>query len=285
MKCWHRASRAGAVVIVVLGTVGLSRDGTESASISTYTGITKPSQEVKMFFSGPGIVKEVAVKDGDPVQRGQLLIAQDDRIESKMLEIKWLEANSTLPVEFAKTDLESRKVLLARIQKSYDGGVATDTELQEAKVAVDLATIKVRLANQEAVQKKLEAEAQEIKVSMMSLKSPADGVIKKVEVDVGEVVDPNQPSCIIVTNDPLWVEVYIPADQAARLSIGQRLDISAEGKPKAVQAPIIYLDPVVDARSNMRLVRLEMPNSSGKETGLRVDVKLPGAEGTARANP
>src|SRR5688572_15671980 len=74
------------------------------------TAFTKPMFESVHSFDQIGIVKEVPVEVGDPVKKGDLLVALDDRVAKAELAVLELEAGSSLRVEAAKAALDVSKV-------------------------------------------------------------------------------------------------------------------------------------------------------------------------------
>src|SRR5688500_7823660 len=53
----------------------------DPASLSEKS-FTKPSQEVDLDFSAPGLIHEVTVKEGDLVKKNQVLARQDISVEA-----------------------------------------------------------------------------------------------------------------------------------------------------------------------------------------------------------
>src|SRR4051812_30988747 len=53
----------------------------QDAGSITFPALSAPSALNKVQFEAPGIVKSVAVKEGDTVKKGQELMAQDDKEE------------------------------------------------------------------------------------------------------------------------------------------------------------------------------------------------------------
>jgi hypothetical protein len=101
---------------------------------------------------------------------------------------------------------------------------------------------------------------------------PAVHDVQKIEVEEGEVIDPQRPAITIVRNDPLWVEARVPTRRALGLKLGQQLDVLYKNEPGARKAEIIYFDPVALAGSNFQIVRLAMPNPDNRPSGMLVDV-------------
>jgi RND family efflux transporter MFP subunit len=244
-------------------------------------GITYPSKEAKLTFNGTGVIQQVLVKEGDRVKAGDPLLAEDDRAERAKLESDRIAANSTLQIDGEEKTLAQKKVELARKQQIFDGGGANASEVEEAKLDVAISDIKVRLRREEWEQNKLKASQQEILVEKMKLTSPIDGIVEEIKIHLGEVVDPSKPYVSVVQNDPLWVEVPLPSAQAAKLKTGDVFPVAYEGDQSSQPAKVIFLSPVVEAQSDMRSVRLEMPNPHGRPAGLHVTVKLPDGIATA----
>lgn len=285
-----------AVAVGLVGTVAIAQ--VPSQSRSTVSGITVPSRKLKLSFAAPGLVTETLVKEGDKVTKDQLLATQDDRMDKKQLEGILIEANSPLQADAARADWEQKKVELERKLKIFnEPGIRgmNDSEVEEARLAVKIGEIRIRLAEQENSTKKIEGDRQEIRIGLMQLKSPIEGVVKKLNIGIGEMADPQNRdgAIVIVKNDPLWVEMFIPREQAARLEIGTPMEVQYPSEASWSTAKVIYRDPEADAASGMQLVRMEMANPDDHDAGSQVIIKLPekiaaiGAEAqpNARANP
>jgi Cu(I)/Ag(I) efflux system membrane fusion protein len=123
----------------------------------------------------------------------------------------------------------------------------------------------------------------------MHLFSPVDGTVKAINIQEGEIVDPNKPdgAITLVTNNPLWVEVKVSSAQAVGLKLGDSAMVSYQYNPNDwLKAKVIYLDPEIDAASDKETVRLELNNDDNTRSGLWVNVKLPADNGamTGRAD-
>src|SRR4051794_188232 len=111
MKISSKTLRRSAMVLVLAAApmVALAPRGSAqqtppavaAAPMNEVLGITKPPKTNRLSMAQLGIVREVPVKEGDIVKKGQLLLAQDDRIDAKKLEGLQLEANSTARIDAA----------------------------------------------------------------------------------------------------------------------------------------------------------------------------------------
>lgn len=283
MKGIERRTSGGLMLALVLaGAVAVwaqsgGLTGPSGDAQGEFPGSTEPSEKAVLSLNIQGSILQAPVKDGDRVKKGQLLLKLDDQVEQKRLEAMELEAKSSLPVEFAKTDLAAKEVDLARKQDLFEKKVGSQTEVDEARLARDLAGIKVKQAAEDQQKKLLEAEQQKMRIQQMTLLSPFDAVVEKRYMGVGElaVPDPNKPLITVVQNDPLKVTVYLPTKVAGRLTIGDVIQVRHEAETQWESAKVTVLSPVADAGSGMRLVNLELSNAKNRESGQQVWVKVP----------
>jgi RND family efflux transporter MFP subunit len=245
-------------------------------------GITKPSVHAKLALPQFGQVLELPVKEGDVVKKGAVLLRQDDRQEVAALEALRLEAESRVRVEAAEEDLKLKKIQHKRLADMQAGGNSSPIEVEEAWVKVVYADAQSKIAKLENEINKQKFEGQKIKVALMSLTSPIDGIVETIETSVGEVTDPQKPVMTVVKNDPLWVELFLPTAQSSKLKVGQQLEVRYPSEDKWQPAKVIYKSPVADPSSDTQKMRLELPNPSMTDTGLQVVVRLPAGVGPAQ---
>jgi RND family efflux transporter MFP subunit len=272
--------KRGFVASTVLFVTCLSGVAVLAGEPATIGGITQPSERRTFAFEAPGIVSKVLVKDGQPVKSGEVLVQQESRMDQRELEVRRIDAESTVEADSARKEYDLRKVQYERIaERAADGGF-TQKEVEEARITMELAQLKIAEAEQKRLQAQAMYERQKLKVELMQIVNQIDGIVEKINVDAGEMADPQKPegALSVVKNDPLWVEVpLLKTWQVARLSLGQELDVRHTLDPSAAweKARIIYIAPVADARSGTQMVRLELANPGKRSSGLDVEVKLP----------
>jgi len=248
------------------------------------TAITKPSKALKLAFAAPGVVMDVPVVEGQVVKKGDLLAQQDDRQDQASLESMKLDAASTAEIDYSVTDRGVQVVKQKRYEDMVTHHVAAQSELEDARLKVQLGDAQIDLAKLKHQQKQLDAAKQQFKVDEEKLLSPIDGVVQKLNVGPGEMADPQnrEGAIVVVKNDPLWAEMHLATQQALQLKMGQPLQVQYAGQSDWKPAKVIFLDPQADAASDTQLVRLELPNPSGAPSGLQVQVKLPGSAVASR---
>ena len=274
-------------------TVGFVRSGAaaqenrDAAPSLSEKSFTKPSFEVDLDFSAPGLIIEVGVKEGEPVQKDQVLARQDVSVESANKAMYQIEAKSKVEEDYAQKDFELKSVKLKRTEELFKQKNANFLEVEEARLEKERADASVKLAKQKRQVAEAQAATEQAKIDLKQIKAPFDGVVAKLDTHVGEVAtnQADKPAVKLVRNDPLWVDAHLPAAAAARLKKGQSLQVRYVAEDKWMPAEVLYLSPVVRAGSQTRMVRLQLPNPDERPSGLEVYVKLPDGAVAAADGP
>ena len=264
-------------LLLLSSVLGLSIAAAPSRQADEVEGFTEPYKQLELAFRSQGVVEEVTVKEGDLVKADQVIARQDDRLEQKELETNKLEAESTARVDYAEAEEKVKKIQLDRKEELLKQDAASLSEVEEAQSAYNAATASLKVAKLEHDSAKLKYEQQKVVVDLMQLRSPINGVVQKINIGQGEFVDPQRPegSIVVVQNDPLKVRVHLPTAQAAQLAVGDTLQVRYPDSVEWAQAKIVFIDPLADAASGRQLLRLELPNPSGKAAGFKLYLKLP----------
>jgi RND family efflux transporter MFP subunit len=275
MACWLAG---GALLCAAAGSAW-------AADETVYPGFTKPSEERDVSFNGPGVVSEEPVKEGDLVQAGQLLAVQDSSVEEATEKAAEVEANSTLQIDAAKADHDAKVVELKRKEQMRKDNVVGESELDEARVNEVIAAIRIQLAEEEKQKAMAEAMEEQAKIKLKRLVSPVPGVVAKINTHVGEAAsaDVAKPIMTIIQNDPLYVEVDMPTAVVKSIHAHQMLEMRYADEEKWIAAEVIFVAPQADARSDRQKIRLQLPNASGRDSGMQVQVKAP--ENVAEISP
>ena len=279
-----RSRRNGAIFALataILISGGSTLFAAEKTTEELYPGVTRPSEERALSFSYPGIIKDVLAVEGKKVKSGDPLLRLDDRLDRNLLEQLEVDANSPLKVEYAEKSKDQKQVRLKRVLELQASNAASPLEVEEAQLNYELAITQLKLSMEESQTAKLKAAGQRIKVDLATRTSTINGIVQRINVKEGEYADPQQsqkPAVVVVQNDPLKVEVFVPVAVAMSLADTKELEVAYNDDKKFAKAKITYFDPVADAGSGMRRVWLEMPNPENRESGLQVKVRVPGQQ-------
>jgi len=242
--------------------------------------ITKPSQDVILSFVRPGRVVEILVKEGDHVQKGQLLAHQDDSEETKALAYYKSKAEDT-------TQYDAQVIIEKQSQTDYDNmvrsGAGSRYEKDHAKLQAEIDDAKIKIAQSQHEQDGDQYEENVAVVEKTKLYAPFDGTAEELLIHQGESVDSQNMKVMRVVNiDPLWVEVPVPFAQGEQLKEGDTAQVTLSDK-EVWTGHVIHVASVAESASDTLLVRVELPNPTHRKAGERVKVTFGGGAKMASA--
>jgi len=266
-----------------------------STLTNQFPAITMPSEKRAQNFDLPGVVWKMSVKEGDTVKAGAELASQNvEADEAHLNALKFQADSSKLEIDAAKAQQKKDAVDLTRKKNLLANKSISVGEVEEAELQVTIDGLKGQAA--EISQKKAEADMAEesARIEQKKLRAKIDGVVSEINTREGELAnnDTQHPTVTIVKNEPLYVEVWLPAPLVTKLKADGlktvlQVQYVDEQNGKWRDAKIHFVRPQADAQSNMEYVQLEMPNPENRSSGLNVVVRMPtGAApaGAAAAN-
>ena len=169
-------------------------------------GSLSPSSDVNIKSQVTGQIKEVHFKEGQEVNKGDLLFTIDPSpFQADLEKAQAALAQDTADLNLKKDTLERNKSLFASqlISRQDFDKFQADFLSAEQKIKLDQANI----------------DLAKISLSYCSITSPIDGMTGRRQVDPGNIVAENTgPTLVnIKTIDPLYVDFTVPESQLGRL--------------------------------------------------------------------
>ncbi len=203
-------------------------------------------------------VKELLVKEGDRVKKGQLLAVLDSTDLSQEMSLK--KGSLTLLQKQQAETLRDRQVEYDNAKKAYDDtkmlfdiGAASQAELDDAKEKLDAIPAENGKAVLSAVEKQTLANTnQEISIQASTMgdcqiRSMIDGTVTRVNTKVGRFADETEddkPMFVIENVDNLQMKVMVSENDIAKIVVGQKVDITADIlNGESVQGEVIRISP------------------------------------------
>jgi RND family efflux transporter MFP subunit len=262
----------GLVAVLGLGLVARAEDAPADRNLRQ--AFTKPDKEYKISFPTMGVIREVRIKEGDVIKKGDVMMVQDDREDRAELQVLELDVNP-YAIDAAKAKLRVAEVELTKKKNLNDVTKGmNELEVERAQADRDVAKAQLDVSKQELLQKEAKRDKQKQHVENMTLKAETDGVVKEIINDIGSNVDPTKPVVTVVENNPLQVEVQVPSLASLQLKKGDKMRVSYDRKTWR-EATVSYLSPQADAAGGTRPIYLELANPDGEPSGLQIFVELP----------
>ena len=142
-------------------------------------------------------------------------------------------------VEFQRSkSLHDRKVVS---REEYD---RYRTRLETAKASLDGTKAKLNTANQSINAAAAEVKRTEATLDDTTLKSPVKGRVLYRLAEPAEVVPLGGKILTLINLSDVYMEMYLPAQEAARVKIGADARIVLDARPEyAAQAKVSYVSP------------------------------------------
>ena len=235
------------------------------------TAITKPSADVTLSYVQAGRISMINFREGDTIKVGDVLVQQDNAVELIRLAQLEAESNNNTKIQASEFSLAQRRVDLERLEARPK--VVTKTELEHAKLALNIAELSLRVAVFEHEQAQRKYEEAKLQIERMSLKSPIDGRIEEIKIEAGESVNALDDVVRVVRINPLWIDVPVPLNQTANLRYGHNAVVDFLSPEKiSVQGTVIFIASVADGGSDTLSVRIQVPNNANRPAGEHVTV-------------
>lgn len=204
-------------------------------------------------------VKEILVDEGDLVEPGRVLV----RLDTNTLEAELAEAEANVAsareqeavvnssivkkkseVDLAVVELERARKLLpsgAGSQEEYD---RRSTYLDVSKAAVAEEEARLRTVQQQVKAAQAAVATIQTRIDDATLKSPVRGRVLYRLAEVGEVLAPGGKALTLVNLEDVYMEIFLPSLEAARIKVGTEARITVDHAPgRAAAGYVSFVSP------------------------------------------
>ena len=219
----------------------------ESADHATvprrFVGRVEAAQAQALAFERPGTLVEVAVDEGDEVERGAALA----RLDTRALEARLDEARAGRRALAAQAELAA---LTARRRGALEArGFSPAQAADEARLEVEGA--RARIAEADAA-----IEGLSVDLGLSVLRAPYDGRIGRRHADPGAVLGAGEPVLSLLEDASPRMRVGLPPEIAAGLAAGDTVDARIGGE--LVPATVLRVRPDLDPATLTQALVLEL---------------------------
>jgi len=214
-----------------------------------------PQNKASVSSLIPGRVARIEVLSGDKVRKGQVIaylenpdfIDMQQKLISQKSELQFLEADFKRKTALVKEKISSRK------------------EYERAKAKFETAQANY-LANEQKLGL-LHINTDRILAgkiyTMIPIQSPIGGYVRKVEVNIGKYVLPENELFEIVDNDHIHIDLRVYEKDIHRVKVGQKIKFSLQTKPNQIfEGEIFALGKAFEPEQKAMMVHAEISNKS-----------------------
>lgn len=243
-------------------------------------------RQVQLAFNGNDRIASMQVKEGDRVERGQLLATLDMRrlkaavarmqaqVESQRQIVARLVAGTRIEdirkaradVQLAQADVRNANRTHERRKSLASLNAASQQEADDAEAAAEVAEAR-RKANQAlldlAVAGPREEDIAEAKATLKnyeaqlalaqdeladaSLYAPSKGVIQERILEPGDMASPQKSVFTLALSDPVWVRAYVSEPDLGKITLGMTADVEGDSfQDKRYSGWIGFISPTAE---------------------------------------
>jgi len=178
-----------------------------------------------------GQVKELYVRKGDAVKKGQILLKLDDLVIKRQ-------------IDQLQTQLSFAKDLYQRQQNLWKENIGTEVQLLQAKNSVDNIEKQISIIKEQQ--------------SFTSVYAEMDGVLDDVNVKVGELFSGAGQIKLINTSD-LKVTAQVPENYLEKVKVGTSLKVILPDINRTTDAVIRVAGKLIDPLSRSFYIEAKLP--------------------------
>ncbi|WP_109451994.1 efflux RND transporter periplasmic adaptor subunit [Azospirillum sp. TSH64] len=219
------------------------------------SGSVSPMEQSAVKAEVAARLAEVAVREGQAVRRGEML-ARFDTVE---LTARLNEKQANL--EGARAQLVLAEKTLTKNRTLNRSNIVSDTSLDQAESSFGFQRAQV------------DALAAQVELARKALRdavvlSPIDGIVATRTVNPGENLAVNAAMFTVVDLSRVEVEATVPAEQVARLAVGQTASLRVEGfGEREFAGSVARINPMARAGSRAIPVYVTIDNRDGALRG------------------
>jgi RND family efflux transporter MFP subunit len=195
-----------------------------------------------------GVVRAVYVKQGDHVNKGQLLLKLDDAVQRQQV------AN-------AQTQLAYAKDLYGRRKNLWDQKIGTEVDLITAKNNVDQAETQLKIAQEQ--------------LDFTNVYADISGTLNTFSIRVGEAFTPGSQAVQIINTDNLKAVVQVPEVYQERVRVGTPVKIAFPSLGnKEITGTVRVAGKVINTGNRAFQVEIHIPNDKDIRANQVAIIKL-----------
>jgi HlyD family secretion protein len=241
---------------------------------------------VDVVAKEPLRVKEVRVDEGALVHPGEVLVVLDTAtLEAQLAEAKLNVAATQEKGAGAKAAIAKRKaeIQLAKIEVKRSTALVAERAGSQRDLDVRTMALQTTSAGLQEDEAKVRTIEEEVKVAQAkvvtiqtriddaTLKSPVNGRVLYRLAEVGEVLGPGGKALTLTNLNDVYMEIFLPSEQAAMLKIGAEARLTVDFLPgRAVAGYVSFVSP--EAQFTPKQVETR---SEREKLTFRVKIRVP----------
>ncbi len=206
------------------------------------TGYVQPVDKHYLYAEQSGTIVRLPVAVGQKISQQQVVVVVQNRdidMSTQQLQLQLSQAQAAVisleaALDRTKIDLVDAQADFERKQQLLAAGAVSQTQLEASRSvmnkfqqSVNELTQSLQTANEQvSTTQKLISSSQQ-KENELVMKSPIDGILMQLPVEIGQVVMPGTLLGTIAADDELEIKADLLSDDLGQVRVGQKVMITA----------------------------------------------------------
>lgn len=233
-------------------------------------GTVRAAQTSDLSSQMMGTIVEIRVREGDRVQRGQVLAVIDDAQPRAALNRATAAVSAAQQqLAAADSDLTLAQSTLKRYQTLYDRKSVSPQEFDEIRTRQLSALARRDMAEAEQGQAKAALAQAHVSLDYTRIRAPFDGVVTAKKADAGSLAIPGMPILTVENVRRYRLEITVNESDLRYVRIGQSVPVVIDALDSAeLRGKLNEIVPAADASTRSFLVKIDIPADKALRSGL-----------------
>ncbi len=244
-------------------------------------GYTTSKETAKVATKIMGKVLDIKVKEGDKIQKGQVLAlidtsdikAQEREVLAGFDELKSAKKEALAGKKAVEAQLEFLQTTYKRLKNLYEANAVPKQKVDEIEAKLNgtkaqLEQIEAKLKQINAKEKQLKAKLSQVKImeGYGVIKAPFSGYVVKKIANVGDMAAPGMP-LFVIGNKDIQFQALIDAKYVDRVKVGDKLKVHIDPLNKDFVAPVVEKNSNADPANNSFSIKVDLPEEKNLGVG------------------
>ena len=248
----------------------VSAQTTNIPDVVEAVGTLRAAETSQLSAQMMGNIVEVHVREGDHVQRGQVLAVLDDAQPRAALDrAAAAELTAQQEISASESDFTLAEATFRRYQTLYDRKSVSPQEFDEIKARYQGAQARREMARAAQAQAKAALQQARTALGYTHIVAPFDGLVTEKKADTGTLASPGMPIFTIEDLRRYRLEATVNETDLRYVHQGQQVFVSIDALgDRDLKGKVIEIVPAADPASRSFLVKVELPPDPALRSGL-----------------
>jgi len=233
-------------------------------------GTVRAAQTSELASQMMGTIVQLRAREGDHVQRGEVLAVLDESQPRSSLDGAAAAADAAQrELAAANADLEFADSTLQRYQMLYQRKSVSPQEFDEVRTRQKAALARREMAEAGQAQAKAAVAQARTAYDYTRIRAPFDGVITEKKADAGVLASPGMPIFTVEDVRHYRLEVSVNESDLQYVRAGQPATVTIDALGTGtLTGKVTQIVPAADTASRSFLVKIELPSDQRLRSGL-----------------